>query len=513
MKHFKKYYKKPFSSEKLNDASGSGEVLLSTDLMKNIVKIKSIFTETPDLTIRNLVIKQTGEKGALIYLNEIVDGQILFNHVIKPLIFEDGKEAGNADLWVSLGQIKKAATWTEVEKAVLSGQCVLLVDKQREAYIYDTPSFPKRSIEDTPVESSLTGAKVGFTESASDNIALIRQHISNKELKIKEMTVGKRGKLKLSILYLADVANKEVLSELESRIGKIDVDNVINAGAFSEFIEDNPYSPFPQIMLSERPDFVASEILEGRIAIIVDRSPGVLIAPATFDTFFKTIDDYGSRWLVASFVRLMRYFGFLIAIFLPALYIAIISFHFEVIPLKLLFSIGVSRERIPFPPFIEAFLMEITLEMLREAGVRLPSKIGQTVGIVGGIVIGQAAVEAGIVSNIMVIVVALTAIASFIIPNYEMASAVRIVRFPMMILASLFGFVGLSIGFMLLLAHFISLTSLGMPYGSPFAPLRIKDWVDVIIRFPQWMFKNRPLSTGTVQLKRANSSRPEGEGK
>ncbi|WVX84406.1 spore germination protein [Niallia oryzisoli] len=244
---------------------------------------------------------------------------------------------------------------------------------------------------------------------------------------------------------------------------------------------------------------------------VVDRSPSVIIGPATFDSFFKTIDDYSSRWMVASFIRLMRYFGFFIAIFLPATYIAIISFHFEVIPIKLLLSLGASRERIPFPPYIEAFIMEITLEMLREAGIRLPAKIGQTVGIVGGIVIGQAAVEAGIVSNIMVIVVALTAVASFIIPNYEMGSSIRIIRFPMMIFASLFGFVGLTVGLMILLAHFVALESLGTPYGSPIAPLRFPDWKDALIRFPLWSIYKRPLSTKAIQMKKAKSNHPESD--
>lgn len=210
-------------------------------------------------------------------------------------------------------------------------------------YIYETPSFPKRSIEDTQIESSLTGAHVGFTETGSDNVALIRKQIHNRELKIKEKTVGERGRLKLSILYLSDVVNPELLRELEERIQKLEVDSVINAGDLAEYIEDNPYSPFPQLLLTERPDFAASAILEGKIVTVVDRSPSVIIAPVTFDSFFKTTDDYSSRWMVASFIRLMRYFGFILALFLPATYIAIISFHFEVIPLKLLLSTGTSH--------------------------------------------------------------------------------------------------------------------------------------------------------------------------
>ncbi len=501
--------KKPSSSQQLQQNLHQGKI--SSRLSDNIAEIHSIFSDAPDLIVRELIIKQSQSQAALVYLSGVTDSRTIFNHVLNPLIFEDGKGNSEEDIRVSLGHIQETNTWPQIENAILEGECVLFIDKQTDAYIYDTPEFPKRSLEDSPIESSLTGAHVGFTETGGDNVALIRKEIHNRELKIKEMTVGKRGKLKLSIMYLADVANPEVLQELVARIQKIDVDSVINAGALAEYMEDNPYSPFPQLLLTERPDFAAAEILQGRIVTVVDRSPSVIIGPVTFDSFFKSIDDYSSRWMVASFIRLMRFLGFLIAIFLPATYIAIISFHFEVIPLKLLLSIGASRERIPFPPYIEAFIMELTLEMLREAGIRLPAKIGQTVGIVGGIVIGQAAVAAGIVSNIMVIIVALTAIASFIIPNYDMGSAIRIVRFPMMILASLFGFVGLTVGLMILLAHFIVLESLGTPYGSPLAPLRFPDWKDVFIRFPQWSIDKRPLSAKAMQRKKANFKRPEGD--
>ncbi|MBP2239851.1 spore germination protein [Cytobacillus eiseniae] len=505
----RRYSKKPSPSQQFNDFVHQGQI--SSDLMENITEIQSVFCDTPDLIIRSLVIKQTQSQAVLVYLSSIADSKSIFNHVLHPLLFEDGQDINTEALNVSLGHIKKATSWQQIERAILNGACILFVEKQTEAYIYDTPDFPKRAIEDTTIESSLTGAHIGFTETGSENIALIRKQIHNRELKIKEITVGKRGQLQLSILYLADVANPDVLRELEYRIQKVNVDSVLNAGVLAEYIEDNPYSPFPQLLLTERPDYAAAEILQGRFVTVVDRSPSVIIGPVTFDSFFKTIDDYSSRWMVASFIRLMRYFGFIIAIFLPATYIAIITFHFEVIPLKLLLSIGSSREQIPFPPYIEAFIMELTLEMLREAGIRLPAKIGQTVGIVGGIVIGQAAVEAGIVSNIMVIVVALTAVASFIIPNYEMGSAIRIVRFPMMILASFFGFIGIIVGFMILLAHFIELESLGTPYGSPIAPLKISDWKDLFIRFPQWAIERRPLGTKAIQMKKANANHQKGD--
>lgn len=513
MRFFSKYKKQnrtPVLPPKINK---NPEKLLSNKLGDNLAEIHMIFSDTPDLIIRHLVIRQTEKQAALVYLSSITDSRIIFEHILTPLLFEEGKGNKESGSVVSLGHIKKTDTWEQVEEAILNGECVLFVDKSRDAFIYDTPQFPKRAIEESPLESSLLGAHVGFTEAGNDNIALIRQQIPNRELKIKEMTVGERGKSKVSILYLADVANPEVLKILEKRITNIKIDGILSSGYLAELIEDYPNAAFPQLVITERPDFAAAEILQGRYVVVVDRSPNVIIGPVTFDTFFKTMDDYGARWMVASFIRLMRFVGFLIAIFLPAIYIAIITFHFEVIPLDLLYSVAESRERIPFPPFIEAFLMELTLEMLREAGVRLPAKIGQTVGIVGGIVIGQAAVEAGIVSNIMVIVVALTAIASFIMPNYEMGSAVRIIRFPMMILASLFGFVGIVVGMMILLAQFISLESLGMPYGSPFAPLKLKDWKDSLIVFPQKSFETRPLSTKPLQLKNADFKRRNGSGR
>jgi spore germination protein len=312
---------------------------------------------------------------------------------------------------------------------------------------------------------------------------------------------------------LGDVANPEILQELEDRIAQLDVDAVVSSGELAEFIEDNPYSPFPQFISTERPDAAASQLLQGRIMVVVDGSPVILIGPASISTFFQNVDDYGTRWLVSSFLRMLRFFAFFVALFLPSFYIALISYNYEIIPVKLLFTIGESREEVPFPPFVEALMMEITLEMMREAGIRLPAPIGQTVGIVGGIVIGQTAVQAGIVSNIMVVIVAFTAIASFILPSYDMSSSVRLMRFPMMFLTSLFGIVGLVIGMMHIMAHLVSLESLGTPYGSPFAPMRLSDWKDTFFRLPVWKMNKRPTGARAIQTDRQGSSRPEGDGK
>ncbi|SCM03060.1 Spore germination protein [Bacillus wiedmannii] len=306
------------------------------------------------------------------------------------------------------------------------------------------------------------------------------------------------------MLYLADVANEDVVQEMACRIESIKVDAIITTGELEGFVEDNSYTLFPQLSITERPDTTAHHILDGRIAVVVDRSPGVLIGPMTFSSFFQTIDDYSFRPMIPSFIRLLRFTGLFIAIFAPALYIAMISFHYEVIPLKLLLTIGESRAKIPFPPILEALLMELVLEMLREAAVRLPGPVGQTIGVVGGIVIGQAAVQAGIVSNVMVIVVSITAVASFIIPNMEMSAGIRLLRFPMMITASLFGVIGIMVGMAVIIIHILSMESLGVPYGSPFSPSFASDLKDILVRLPWKLMKKRPLS---LNLKQENRQR------
>ncbi len=487
--------------------------MVNTSLAANIAELSTLFSLAPDLVIRHLTIQSTGHEAALVYLNGLNDKNSINNNVLRPL--QNGTTNGSSDSSssVTIGYIMKLKRWEDVELAIFQGYSVLFTEGQSEVQTFDTQGWPQRSIEDPQIESSLKGAHQGFVETGTQNIAMIRRYIPNRELKMRELTVGRRGKTKVSILYLADVAHPDVLKELEDRIGRLDVDAILNTGELEGFIEDNPYSPFPQFLSTERPDAAASQILQGRFAVVVDRSPSVLIGPATFTSFFQSLDDYSTRWLIATFIRLLRFVGFIVAAFLPALYIAAISFNYEVIPIKLILSIGESRERVPFPPIVEALLMEITLEMLREAGIRLPTPIGQTVGIVGGIVIGQAAVQAGIVSNVMVIVVAATAIASFIIPNYDMASAIRLIRFPMMIIASMFGIVGIVIGLMTLIAHLISLESLGTPYGSPVAPMRFADWKDTFVRLPIWKMNKRPVSARPLQDKRQGSNHPRGDGK
>ncbi|WEK54107.1 MAG: spore germination protein [Candidatus Cohnella colombiensis] len=473
---------------------------LSPKLSANLHHIEHMFNLTPDLVIRHIHARQGAAPAALVYLDGLVNKDAINNNILRELTHKDPEE-------VSVGSIHKESEWGQIEDAILQGNSVLFVDGQPDSTIYGTQGWPQRAVEDSHVETSLRGAHQGFVETGSQNIAMIRRYIPNRELKIKELTVGRRGRTKISIMYLADVARPDVLEELETRIKRIDIDAIMNTGELAELIEDNPYSPFPQLILTERPDTATSHILQGRYIVVVDKSPTVMAAPAHFFTFLTSVDDHNYRWMIASFIRTLRFIAVIIALFLPATYITLISFNYEVIPVQLILSIAETRSRVPFPPILEAMLMEITIEMMREAGIRLPTPIGQTIGIVGGIVIGQAAVQAGIVSNIMVVVVATTAIASFLMPNYDMGAAIRLLRFPMMILASMFGIIGIVIGAIALVAHLVSLESFGIPYGSPLAPWRFADMKDMFIRVPIWAMIKRPKSTGPMQPIRQRNHR------
>lgn len=486
--------------------------MISSSISINLSHLSKLFDGIPELITRTFPLKN-GQGAALVYMEGLVDKTVINIDILRPLLFQEWNEQ---DFWkssVSIGQINKVQRWSEIEQALLHGKSILLIDGQVTALELETQGGPKRNIQEPSTEASLKSSHQGFTEIAGENIALIRRYIPNRELKVKNFNVGERASAKISMLYLADVANEDALKEMECRIQSIKIDTILSTGTLEGLIEDNSYTPFPQFSITERPDTTAHQLLQGRIAIVVDRSPGVLIGPMTFPAFFQTIDDYSARSAIASFIRLLRLTALFIAIFAPALYIAMISFHYEVLPLKLLLTIGQSRAKIPFPPILEALLMELVLEMLREAAIRLPGPIGQTIGVVGGIVIGQAAVQAGIVSNVMVIVVAITAIASFIIPNLEMSSGIRLLRFPMMIIASMFGIIGIMVGMTVIIIHLLSLESLGVPYGSPVSPLHISDLKDAFIRLPQRLLKKRPLSLRPKQANKQGNMKEKGDHK
>ncbi|RAP77564.1 spore germination protein [Paenibacillus montanisoli] len=321
--------------------------------------------------------------------------------------------------------------------------------------------------------------------------------------------VGTEVKTKVAILYMNDIANPELVKEITKRISAIKTDLVMSPGFIEEFVEDAPFSPFPQLLNTDRPDRAAYNLMEGRVVMFSNESPTALVLPVTFFAFYQSPDDYNSRFFVGSFYRFVRLVCFTIAITLPAIYIGVVAFHFETLPIKLLIPIKESIEQIPFQPLVEALIMELTIELIREAGVRLPTSIGPVIGIVGGLVIGQAVVEANLVSNVMVIIVAITitATASFVVTSNEMVTSLRLLRFPLMILAATFGFIGIVLGLSVLFMHLCALESFGTPYFAPWSTGRWADFKDTIFRFPLWLMDKRPKDSRSIKRVRETYSR------
>ncbi|WLR53150.1 spore germination protein [Bacillus tianshenii] len=341
-----------------------------------------------------------------------------------------------------------------------------------------------RDVTAAEIEFSVEGPKEAFTESYQTNLNLIRKRLPTLDLQMKEIKVGKQSHTKVAVMYLGDKAHSEDVDLVFSRLRQIEFDGVLDSSFIQQVLQDNWKSPFPQLKETERPDRVCGQLQEGRLVIIVDGSPFVLCGPVSFVDFFSSMEDYYLSWQVGTAFRLIRYFAVTFSVLATPLYVAVLTYHYQLIPRDLLGTLIGSRANIPFPPIIEALFLELTIELLREAGARLPTKVGQTLGIVGGIVIGQASVEAGLTSNVLLIIVALAALASFTTPVYRMGNTIRLLRFPFLIFAGMWGLLGVMVCSAFVLTHLIRLTSLNRPYLEPIYPPRLKRWRDVFVRFP-----------------------------
>lgn len=473
--------------------------------------IKQEITHNSDVYFREFNIGYTSTRAAIVFVEGLSDKDLIDTHIMKSLMLELSEEYKQEQAIMkgtvlkefikhhilSISQVTEVHNIKDLLSEVLTGSTALLIDESPDVLILSTAKGKTRTIEEPVSEAVVRGPRVGFTETLSDNTALLRQHGKNESLSILKFPVGKRAKKELAIAYIKDIANPELVEEVKKRIQRIDIDNVPESGYVEQLIEDNYLSPFPQVQNTERPDRVVGALMEGRVAILLDGTPFSLIVPATFNMMLQSPEDYYERWLPASLIRLLRYIAAFISLFTPSLYIAFISFHPGLIPTKLAISIIGSRQGVPFPAFIEALIMEVAIEILREAGLRLPKPIGPTMGIVGGLIIGQAAVEAGIVSPVMVIVVAVTAISSFAIPQYNAGISLRILRFTAMFCAAIFGLYGIILFFLFLYSHLVKLKSFGVPYTSPAIPYRLREWRDFMVRLPLMMMKRRPTRMHT----------------
>jgi spore germination protein KA len=451
---------------------------LSNILDENIEAVKNSFRETEDLKIREISFLNVDCK--LIYLETLVDKKMMEKNIIEPIL--DCKDEAVLESVIKNAEYSRRIDLEGTVNSLLEGSCALFAEGENSVLLMPVAAADERAIQEPENEHIIKGAHDGFTEDINKNIFLVRRRVKNPTLCIKNTTLGSLTNTKASILYIDELVDHGPLDVLIQRIEAIDVKELQSAGELEELIEDNSYTLFPQMLSTERPDRAASYLLEGKSVVMVDGSPHVLVSPITFFSFYQSPDDYNSRWLIGSFFRLIRIFSFLVAICLPAIYIAVVSFHSEVLPLGILYAIRVQIEYIPLPPFFEAIAMQLVLELLKEAAIRLPSPIAQTIGIVGGLVIGSAVVEAGFISNTMIVVIALTAIASFVAPVNQMGTGARIAAFPIMLAATLFGFLGIVLALGTLLIHLCRLESFGKPYLEPVAPLHFKGLKDSLIK-------------------------------
>ncbi|MGE6226072.1 spore germination protein [Paenibacillus chitinolyticus] len=461
-------------------------VTIKTSLAENERSLDQALFHTDDLV--KLSLTYQNQNLLLCYLDPMCDEVKIRSFILKPMAESEAENL--ADVFTA-PRVYAQTSLDEAADTLLQGQAVLFKEGSTECYSITVNAEVKRTTEEPENEKTVRGSHEGFVENMTVNLHLIRKQIKNRHLVIRRYTLGQESRTEVAVAYLNHVAKPELIREIDARLRAIAGANILSTNLLEEYIEDRTMSPFPQILTTERPDRAAANLLEGRAVLMSAGTPSALVLPVTFFSFYQSPDDYYSRTLAGSFIRFIRLLSFVIAITLPAFYIAVITFHYEVIPAELLFQIKGSVEIVPYPPLLEAMFMELTLELLREAGIRLPGPIGQTIGIVGGLVIGDAVVRVGLVSYPMIIVVALTAISSFIVPSHEMSASVRLLRFAVMIPAALLGFIGIVFSLIFILIHLCKLESFGTPYLAPAAPFRLKDWKDTIFRFPLWKKDNR----------------------
>ena len=476
------------------------EEKLLLSLKSNIDYIKYIFSDCGDIVYREFF---AGCNMCLVYIDNItnsvaIEESILTNLMNRSDMHGDGNEFIDRSLLevVSVKDVKKIYTFQEVINAILSGDTVILCDEADSALQASTKGFPTRGVGSVKTEVSVLGPKDAFNESIAVNIVLIRRRIKNTKLKLKRMKIGTGTKTDIAVMYMEGIVNNEILKNVEKSLESVDIDGVYDSGYIEQLIEKEFTSPFPQIQITERPDKTASSLMEGRIAVVVDNSPYVILLPAPLNEFFQSADDYYERWEIMSFIRFMRYVGAFLAISLPGLFIALAVYNPSVLPVSLALKIAGSRQNIPFPTAAEMLVMEIAFELLIEAGIRLPSPVSSTIGIAGGIIIGQAAVEAGIVSPMIIIISALTAICTYVIPNTSVTAGIRIFKYIIIFTSSFFGLFGFWIGILLLLIHLSSIKTFGIPYLYPFCSASengYSDLKDSIFRLPLFMIKKRPV--------------------
>jgi spore germination protein KA len=475
------------TNERYKDQTSEEEIQLKEQsveksLEKNIATFQKIYSmpDNIDVKIRQLTIGKSNKKAAVLYISSIVDISKIEERVIEPLLCNEEENKKITDIITS----ETAETREKISDILFSinnGQSALFIDGDKKVYLIPSTKFESRSIDKPENEVSLKGPKEAFNENVQTNISLIRKKIRNENLIVEVKTISKRSHNNLYILYVKDLVNNDILNKVKDKMNRIQADSIQNISILEHFLDDQPKSILPTILQTERPDRTARFLEDGFIVLLMDNSPSSLVLPATFWSFFHSSDDLYLRFFYGNFTRFLRIIGIFITLFTSGIYVSITNYHAEMVPPDLLLAMSSTRERVPFPSFVEVLLMEIAFELIREAGLRVPSPIGPTIGIVGALILGQAAVQANIVSPIVVIVVALGGLSSFVVGDISLNFALRLSRFGIIFAAILFGIYGMTAAFTAGLFYLVSLKSFGVPYLAPLTPKYISS-TDTIFR-------------------------------
>jgi spore germination protein KA len=466
-------------------------------LEENLRQLKEIFKGCDDLVVRPL--SQT-PKSCIAFFKGMADRTTIDRDILGPLLhLIQSPETGHSSRltahavlqYIQVANTFCVSSWQEIVLKLPVGHVLLLIDGEEQAILAEAQGFETRTISPPEREIVVRGPDEAFTENLETILSQIRRRLPVPELKVKQYIIGQISQTRVCLLYLENIVNEDVLQEVIRRLDKLDIDLISDGNKIQEFISDHPYSPFPQMLSTERPDRAAFELNHGKVAIAVNGSPYVLIAPNLLIDGYVTVEDYYHHFTFVTALRVLRYLNVLVALLGPSVYIALTTYHIEALPTALLINLASSREGVPFPALVEALLMEVAIESLREAGIRLPRQVGQTISIVGALIIGEAAVQAGLVSQAMVVVVAITGIAGFTIPVFESGISIRLLRFPMMFLSATLGMYGVLFGTLALLIHLSHLRSFGIPYLAPLTPTILSKWKDLFWRFPMFSIPKR----------------------
>ena len=508
-----RYISKKKSTKSHMDAKNMVAQAISADIQVNIDSLKVLLNRCSDAVIREFTLgRESNTRCVLLYFDGISDKAEIEEHLLKRLLQElDSWDEPQEELnclqtiksrVLSLSQLSYINTLEEVCYHLNSGDAVLLLDGSNQGLAAGTRFWESRGIQTPENELTIQGPKDSFSETLRYNTALIRRRLKTTQLKTEILIIGRLSKTDVLLSYIEDIAPHSMVELVKERLLKIKLDGILDSGYLEEFLADSKWTIFSQVEYTERPDRACAHLLEGGVAIMVDGSPMALLAPISFPQFMISSEDYYQNFVAGSIYRLLRFLAFFAALLLPSLYVAIISYHHEMIPSTLYLTIASTREGVPFPAVIEALLLELTFELLREAGLRLPRAIGPAVSIVGALIIGDAAVKAGLVSSLMVVVVAFTGISSFVIPAYNASVIIRISRFGILIAAGLMGLPGVIMALLLMLIRMENIKSLGKPYLSPLSPINTAQLSDVLLRRPWPMSVQRPHLPGMLNRTR-----------